>query len=85
MRDILTSTEAIRDLEQRLSKQVDRAEAAERALAKLEIAVTDFVFGTARYLSELPKKEFDALLLVLMEARNLLRAKENENPDNQRL
>jgi len=52
--------------------QVDRAENAERVLSELEVASTNFTLGVLKYLSQLPKKEFDALTSTLAEARNLL-------------
>ena len=45
---------------------------AERALARLETATTNFVLAIMPKLRELPKKEFEALTSALTKARNLL-------------
>jgi len=68
----LDDSKILKDLEYRLAKQVDRAENAERVLSELEVASTNFTLGVLKYLSQLPKKEFDALTSALAEARNLL-------------
>jgi len=68
----LDDSKILKDLEYRLARQVDRAENAEWVLSELEVASANFALGVLKYLSQLPKKEFDALTSALAEARNLL-------------
>lgn len=62
------------DLRLEIDKLYYRAGDYERALGKLEIATTDFVINGLKYMTELPKKEFEALLPALTKARSLLKA-----------
>jgi len=72
MQGNLDDSEILKDLEYLLAKQVDRAENAERVLSELEVASANFALDVLKHLSQLPKKEFDALTSALAEARNLL-------------
>lgn len=51
---------------------LDLIETYETALSGLEVATTNFILGGLKYMTTLPKTEFEQLLPALTKARELL-------------